>query len=199
VAIESARLQKPWAQVERAADGSFPIIALLTPAPSRRPEPKREPEPTVDVRVRRVAVEDGVIAIVDGAVSPPGRIQLQGANLQIENIGWPAREASQVKLRTETATGGHLEAQGQLRVDTRAVDMQVAAKQLDLATMQAFLPSRGTIEGKMDADLRVRGTLAPRPPAASPSTIPRSATGSACSPTSSGWTWPVSTRTGRAG
>ncbi len=39
--------------------------------------------------------------------------------------------------------------------------MQIAAKQLDLATMQAFLPSRGTIEGKMDADLRVRGTLAP--------------------------------------
>jgi hypothetical protein len=111
--------------------------------------------------VRRVAVEDGVIAIVDGAVSPPGRIQLQGASLQIENVAWPAREASQVKLRTETATGGHLEVQGQLRVDTQAVDMQIAAKQLDLATMQAFLPSRGTIEGKMDADLRVRGTLAP--------------------------------------
>jgi len=94
-------------------------------------------------------------------VSPPGRIQLQGAALQIENLAWPAREASQVKLRTETATGGHLEVQGQLRVDTQAVDMQIAAKQLDLATMQAFLPSRGTIEGKMDADLRVRGTLAP--------------------------------------
>jgi hypothetical protein len=104
---------------------------------------------------------DGVIVIVDGAVSPPGRIQLQGASLQIENITWPAREASQLKLRTETATGGHLEAQGQLRVDTQAVDMQITAKQLDLATMQAFLPSRGTIEGKMDADQRERGTLAP--------------------------------------
>jgi hypothetical protein len=111
--------------------------------------------------VRRAAVEDGVIAIVDGAVSPPGRIQLQGASLQIQNVAWPAREASQVRLRTQTATGGQLDVQGQLRVDTQAVDMQIAAKQLDLATMQAFLPSRGTIEGKMDADLRVRGTLAP--------------------------------------
>ena len=177
VVVETARLQKPWAQIERAADGSFPIIALLTPAPppaagGARLEPPgggppsgpaapKVPAPKVDVRVRRVAVEDGVIAIVDGAVSPPGRIQLQGASLQIENIAWPAREASQVKLRTETATGGHLEVQGQLRVDTQAVDMQIAAKQLDLATMQAFLPSRGTIEGKMDADLRVRGTLGP--------------------------------------
>ncbi len=163
VVVEAVRLQKPWAQIERAADGSFPIAALLTPppAPSAPKTPQPKPEPKVDVRVRRAAIEDGVIAIVDGAVSPPGRIQLQGASLQIENIGWPAREASQVKLRTQTATGGHLEAQGQLRVDTQTVDMQIAAKQLDLATMQAFLPSRGTIEGKMDADLRVRGTLAP--------------------------------------
>jgi uncharacterized protein involved in outer membrane biogenesis len=177
VVIEAARLQKPWAQIERAADGSFPITALLTPAPPAAGAARREPaagggvpagqatpkvpEPKVDVRVRRAAVEDGVIAIVDGAVSPPGRIQLQGASLQIQNIAWPAREASQVRLRTQTATGGQLEAQGQLRVDTQAVDMQIAAKQLDLATMQAFLPSRGTIEGKMDADLRVRGTLAP--------------------------------------
>ncbi len=181
VVIEAAHLQKPWAQIERAADGSFPITALLTPAPptaAARREPAaggsapagqaapkvpetKVPETKVDVRVRRAAVEDGVIAIVDGAVSPPGRIQLQGASLQIQNIAWPAREASQVRLRTQTATGGQLDVQGQLRVDTQAVDMQIAAKQLDLATMQAFLPSRGTIEGKMDADLRVRGTLAP--------------------------------------
>jgi hypothetical protein len=172
VVVETARLQKPWAQIERAADGSFPITALLTPAPPpatgggrREPAgggpPSGPATPKVDARVRRVTVEDGVIAIVDGAVSPPGRIQLQGASLQIENIAWPAREASPVKLRTETATGGRLEVQGQLRVDTQAVDVQIAAKQLDLATMQAFLPSRGTIEGKMDADLRVRGTLAP--------------------------------------
>src|SRR5882672_9399525 len=168
VAIETARLQKPWAQIERAADGGFPITALLTPVPpavgggtpSAQAVPK-VPAPKVDVRVRRVAVEDGVIAIVDGAVSPPGRILLQGTSLQVQNIGWPAREASLVKLRTETATGGQLEVQGQLRVDTQAVDMQIAAKQLDLATMQGFLPARGTLEGKMDADLRVRGTLAP--------------------------------------
>ena len=169
VVIEAAHLQKPWAQIERAADGRFPITALLTPAPPPAAGTggpagqaiSKVPEPKVDVRVRRAAVEDGVIAIVDGAVSPPGRIQLQGASLQIQNIAWPAREASQLRLRTQTATGGQLDVQGQLRVDTQAVDVQIAAKQLDLATMQAFLPSRGTIEGKMDADLRVRGTLAP--------------------------------------
>jgi len=173
VLIETARLQKPWAQIERAADGSLPITALFAPVPPpaagtarREPAPAGQaaptvPGPKVDVRVRHAAVEDGVIAVVDGAVSPPGRAQLEGASLEIQNFAWPAREASQVKLRTRTGTGGSLEVEGQLRVDTQAVDMQIAAKQLDLATMQAFLPSHGTIEGKMDADLRVRGTLAP--------------------------------------
>ena len=79
VVIEAAHLQKPWAQIERAADGSFPITALLTPAPPPASgtggpagQAAEGPEPKVDVRVRRAAVEDGVIAIVDGAVSPPG-------------------------------------------------------------------------------------------------------------------------------
>ncbi|MGH7415311.1 MAG: DUF748 domain-containing protein, partial [Candidatus Rokuibacteriota bacterium] len=123
--------------------------------------PAGQPAPTADVRVRRAAVEDGVIVIVDSAVSPPARVQLRGASLQVQNLAWPAREASQVSLRTQTASGGYLEAQGQLRLDTQAVDVRVAAKQLDLATMQAFWPSRGTIEGKMDGDLRIKGTLQP--------------------------------------
>jgi uncharacterized protein involved in outer membrane biogenesis len=167
VAIESVRLRKPWAQIERAADGRFPIVALLTPEPGRHATtvgggPSAGPgTPKVDVRVQRADLEDGVIAIVDGAVSPPARAALQGVSLQVQNLAWPAREASQVKLRTETATGGHVEAQGQVRTDTRAADLQVAAKQLDLATMQAFLPSGGTLEGKMDAELRIRGTIEP--------------------------------------
>ena len=166
VAIESARVLKPWAQIERAADGGFPLLALLT-APRRDGPPAGggaaagRVAPPVGVRVQRVDVADGVIAIVDGAVSPPARAQLHGVSLQVVNVGWPAREASQVKLRTETATGGHVEIQGQLRLDTQTADLQVSAKQLDLATMQAFLPARGTIEGKLDAALRVRGTREP--------------------------------------
>ncbi len=173
VAIESVRLAKPWAQVERAADGSFPLTALLKPAaPAASPTPREpatggggppsgQPTPSVDVRVRRAAVEDGVVAIVDSTVSPAARIQLQGASLQAQNLAWPARGPAEIRLRTQTASGGSVDARGQLRFDTQAVDMQVAVKQLDLATMQAFLPSRGTLEGKMDGDLRVRGTLSP--------------------------------------
>ena len=150
----AARLQKPWAQIERAADGSFPIIALLTPAPpaaaggtrreppagGRRPAPTA-PSPSCDVRVRRVAVEDGVIAIVDWRGEPAAGASSSRARASRSRTSpGPRARPSQVKLRTETATGGHLEAQGQLRVDTQAVDMQIAAKQLDLAT-DAGLPA----------------------------------------------------------
>ena len=167
VAIETLRLRKPWAQIDRAADGSLPIVALLVPgAPSRTgppaaPAAPSKASPPVEVRVQRAEVEDGTIAMVDGAVRPPARAELRGVSLQIQNAAWPAREAAQVKLRTETATGGRVEVQGQLRVDTRTVDLRIDARQLDLATMQAFLPSRGTLEGKLDADLWVRGALEP--------------------------------------
>jgi hypothetical protein len=48
-----------------------------------------------------------------------------------------------------------------VRLDRQTVDLQIGAKQLDLATLQAFLPSRGTLAGKVDSDLRVKGTLSP--------------------------------------
>ena len=179
VAIESVRLLTPWAQVERAADGSFPLIALLKPTvgpaapPSQREpaagsvgRPAGQPAPNVpprnlDIRVRRATIEGGVVAIVDSAVSPAARIQLQGASFEAQNLTWPARGPAEIRLRTQTASGGSVDARGQLRFDTQAVDVQAAVKQLDLATMQAFLPSRGTLEGKMDGDVRVRGTLSP--------------------------------------
>jgi uncharacterized protein involved in outer membrane biogenesis len=179
VAIEAVRLRKPWARIDRAADGSFQMTALLAPpstpiaasgraasggaasggAAAAKAPPKVPAK--VDIRVQRTDVEEGAVAIVDGAVRPPARAELRGVTLEVLNATWPARGAAQVKLRTETGTGGRVEAQGQLRVDTRAVDLRVDAKQLDLATLQAFLPSRGTLEGKLDADLRVRGTLEP--------------------------------------
>jgi hypothetical protein len=102
-----------------------------------------------------------VVAIVDSAVSPAARIELRGASLEAQNLAWPARGPAEIRLRTQTASGGSVDARGQLRLDTLAADMQIAASQLDLATMQAFLPSRGTLEGKMDGDVRVRGTLSP--------------------------------------
>jgi hypothetical protein len=168
VAIESVRLLTPWAQVERAADGSFPLTALLKPAAeptaapaARGPAASGPAARNLDIRVRRATVEGGVVAIVDSAVSPAARIELQGASLEAQNLTWPARGPAEFRLRTRTASGGAVDARGQLRVDTQAVDGQAAVKQLDLATMQAFLPSRGTLEGKLDGDLRVRATLSP--------------------------------------
>jgi len=170
VAIESVRLLTPWVLVERAADGSFPLTALLKPAagpaagsagrPSGQPVPS-VPAQNVDIRITRAAVEDGGVVIVDSAVSPAARIQLQGVSLEAQNLTWPARGPAEIRLRTRTASGGSVDARGQLRFDTQAVDVQAAVKQLDLATMQAFLPSRGTLEGKMDGDVRLRATLSP--------------------------------------
>ncbi|HKA62085.1 MAG TPA: DUF748 domain-containing protein, partial [Methylomirabilota bacterium] len=166
--IDRVRLQKPWAQIERAADDSFPLAALLAPpaapagATPRESGPGRAAgSPALDLRVRRAGIEDGSFVIIDATERPAARAEIRDARLGIRNFTWPAREAVDVRLRANTATGGSVDARGQVRLDTQAVDLQITAKQLDLATAQAFLPSRGTLAGKVDSDLRVKGTLKP--------------------------------------
>jgi hypothetical protein len=115
----------------------------------------------VDLRVRRAGIEDGTFVLIDATERPPARAEIREARLGVRNFTWPAREAVDVRLRANTATGGSVDARGQVRLDRQTVDLQIGAKQLDLATLQAFLPSRGTLAGKVDSDLRVKGTLSP--------------------------------------
>jgi uncharacterized protein involved in outer membrane biogenesis len=168
VTVDRLDLQKPWAQIEQAADGSFPLRALLEPpapppgAPARpdAPAPSGGAAP-LDLRVRRAGVDGGVFEIIDSTVRPTARAQIHDARLTIRNFTWPAREPSRLRLRATTGTGGTVDARGDLRLDTRAIDLQLAIKQLDVAIAQAFVPGRASLAGKLDADLRVKGTLAP--------------------------------------
>jgi uncharacterized protein involved in outer membrane biogenesis len=172
--VDRVTLEKPWAQIERAADGSFPLRALLEPParPTAPPaaaapaEPRAAPAaagsaPQLDLRVRRAAVRAGVFSIIDSTVRPTARDEIKDAALFVRNFTWPAREPADIRLRATTATGGTVDARGQIRLDTQAVDLQLSLKQMDLATAQAFLPSRVTLAGKVDTDLRVKGTLTP--------------------------------------
>ncbi len=166
VTVDRIDLQKPWARIEQAADGSFPLRALLEPPDPPAGAPPREGPaagipPTLDVRVRRAGIDGGVFDIVDSTVRPTARAQIHDARLTIRNFTWPAREPAAVRLRATTGSGGTVNARGNLRLDTQAVDLQLAIKQLDVAIAQAFVPGRASLAGKLDADLRVKGTLSP--------------------------------------
>jgi uncharacterized protein involved in outer membrane biogenesis len=171
--VEQATLRKPWARVERAADGSFPLRALLeSPAPppgSPPPRPGARPEAAagsaaarpLDLRVRTALVEGGSAALVDSTVRPAARAEIRDASLLVRSVTWPAREPAEVRLHATTGSGGSVDARGQVRLDAPAVDLQLSLKQMDVETAQAFLPTRGTLAGKLDAELHVRGTLEP--------------------------------------
>jgi uncharacterized protein involved in outer membrane biogenesis len=167
VTVDRIQLQKPWAQIEQAPDGSFPLRALLEPpapppgAPPRREGPTAGAASPLDLRVRRAGVDGGVFEIIDSTVRPTARAQIHDARLTIRNFTWPAREPSALRLRATTGTGGTVDARGEMRLDTQAVDLQLAIKQLDVAIAQAFVPGRASLAGKLDADLRVKGTLSP--------------------------------------
>ncbi|HEX6082219.1 MAG TPA: DUF748 domain-containing protein [Methylomirabilota bacterium] len=167
VTVDRIDLQKPWAQIEQAADGSFPLRALLEPpapapgAPPPRDAPGAGGATPLDLRVRRAGVDGGVFELIDSTVRPTARAQIHDARLTIRNFTWPAREPSALRLRATTGTGGTVDARGDMRLDTRAIDLQLAIKQLDVAIAQTFVPGRASLAGKLDADLRVKGTLAP--------------------------------------
>jgi uncharacterized protein involved in outer membrane biogenesis len=173
VVVEQATLRKPWARVERAADGTFPLRALLeAPAPAPGSPPPRPgarpaapgggaPARPLDLRVRTALVEGGSAAIVDSTVRPAARAEIRDASLLVRSFTWPPREPSEVHLRATTGSGGSVDARGQVRLDASAVDLQLSLKQMDVETAQAFLPTRGTLAGKLDAELHVRGTLDP--------------------------------------
>ena len=170
--VDRVTLEKPWAQVERAADGSFPLRALLdpparpTPSSAAAPTEPRAPTagaaaPQLDLRVRRTAVRAGSFLVVDSTVRPTARDEIKDAALTVRNFTWPAREPADVRLRATTQTGGTVDARGQVRLDTQAVDLKLILKQMDLATAQAFLPSRVSLAGKVDTDVHVKGALDP--------------------------------------
>ena len=171
--VDRVTLEKPWAQIERAADGSFPLRALLDPpprptpsSPAAAPAEPRAPvagaaAPRLDLRVRRTAVRAGSFLFVDSTVRPTARDEIKDAALSVRNFTWPARGPSDVRLRATTQTGGTVDARGQVRLDSQAVDLQLILKQMDLATAQAFLPSRVSLAGKVDTEVHVKGTLAP--------------------------------------
>jgi uncharacterized protein involved in outer membrane biogenesis len=168
LAVDRVALRTPWARVERAADGSFPLRALLEPptpaaGPVARPEPAAGSGPprALDLRVHTAVMDDGSAALVDSTVRPAAHAEIRDASLLVRTFTWPAREPSDVRLRATTGSGGSIEARGQVRLDATAVDLQLSLKQMDLETAQAFLPSRGTLAGKLDAEVHVRGTLAP--------------------------------------
>jgi hypothetical protein len=163
LAVGFLNLRNPWATVERDAAGTLTLPSLFArPAASGGSTPaERQPKPSADVSIGELRVQNGTLTLVDGAVTPVARVGVSAIGLSVKNAGWPARGPAQIALEATLPGGGTVTVAGNGELDQRVVRVKVSAKNLDVAQAQPYLPFRGRVQGRLAADLDVRGRLDP--------------------------------------
>jgi uncharacterized protein involved in outer membrane biogenesis len=165
--IDHARVQRPWARIERDRQGEFLLMNVF-----RRPaRPGRSGTATVPVsppaplafRVREAVLENSAATIVDGTTTPPARIEVDGGRLAVQEFVWPPRTPVKLQLTAPAPGGGKLEANATLELRPGRVDARVVLDQVDVAPAQPYLRIRGLVTGRLSGELALK--LAFEPPA----------------------------------
>ena len=149
VTIDRLQVQRPSAAIERKADGTIPLGALLvpdrrvppdasSPGPARAPAPdaaRADASPPLQIAIRETVVEGGAATFVDGAVNPTARLAFAGLRLVAQNVAWPARGATGLEFEAPMPAGGRLTARGQLNLaaPSRDAGLRVVLNDVALA------------------------------------------------------------------
>src|SRR5207237_769144 len=157
LAVGSLNLRKPWATVARDAAGGIALRQLLMRLSSggEGGAGAPAPPPATDVSIGELRVHDGTLTVLDGTVTPTARLALTGIGLTVKNAGWPARGPAQIALEATLPGGGTLTANGTGELDQRVVRVKVGAKNVDVTQLQPYVPIRGNLQARVDAELDV--------------------------------------------
>src|SRR6185369_7713365 len=145
----------------------LPLGALLLPPGTASRETAGQavtPRPSpaaIDMAVREVVATGGAAVVVDGAVSPPARVELGDLRLTAKDVTWPARGPTAIQLQAALPGGGSASAEGRLGPDARSLDLKMALRDVDLAVTRGYLARRGTVAGKAGGDFDVKVALDP--------------------------------------
>ena len=142
---------QPEATVERAADGTLSLAALVRRRAPAGGEAAAAPAgdagtaaPALDVAVARVEIADGRATVTDAAVS--GRAEITRLALTARDVAWPARGNARVRLSAAVA-GGEVTARGTVDAGARKGELAVTLRNTDLAALQPWLPITGRVAG----------------------------------------------------
>ena len=156
-------LRKPWAAVDRDATGAIALRSLFVRQPGAGESSTQgaAAPPAVDVTIGELRVQEGRLTLVDGTVSPAARLEVSPIGMTIKNAGWPAHGPAQIALDATLPGGGTVTVAGSGELDQRVVRVNVNARNVDIAQAQPYLPFRGRVQGRAEAQLDVRGRLDP--------------------------------------
>src|SRR5262249_53460308 len=154
------RVGRSRMRIERRADGTFPLPALLarpkTATPTTeptRPAPGARTAPPISVTVRDALLEDGGVRWIDAAVNPSANIEVSDVRPAARDSTWPPRAPIPIEARAASPGGGRVSLNGALDLAGRAIDGKLTVGAVDLAPLKPYLPPRTTLDAKVNADL----------------------------------------------
>ena len=165
VRLREVVLRKPWALVERNADGSLDVLSMLTRrrratggAPSGDPAPAPAP---VRIALGKLTLEDGFLRFVDRTTTPDFAEELAAVSLTAEGLGTDPRRHGSLDLRGRLASGQPLTVRGQLGALTgpRFFDFTVETQGYPVVRLNPYLDQLSTWiarQGALTASLRYR-------------------------------------------
>jgi len=160
VRIADLTIGQPSVRVERDAAGALNLAALarpvgIAPADASAPDASR---PAVDVAIARVRLQDGRAHLADAGSG--GSTEITGISVTGEDVSWPARGTSNVRLAAAVG-GGRLAARGTVDGAQKRGEIAVTLRGADLAALQSWLPIVGRVRGAAEADVTVTLGLEP--------------------------------------
>jgi hypothetical protein len=161
ITIAALRLRRPSATLERTAAGTLTLPELFARPDAGDADGSGDRGPTPEITVSDVRLDGGTLAFVDHGLSPAARLQLTNVTGGLRDLSWPLRSPVRVELAAGSPGGGLLSLAGTADLDQQRADTTLTLKNVDLAHAQPYLPFRGRVSGRADADLDVRGRLDP--------------------------------------
>ena len=171
--VGRVRVVRPAVILERDPAGRIALPRPLTSpgpptppaAPTRAAAAPAPAPPALAVDLDEVVVVEGTLALRDVAVAAPAPLQLSAIRLAARGLAWPARAPAKLDLTAKTPGAGTLTVEGSLSLDPGRLDVRARLADVALAPYQPYVPAGGTIQGRLDADVTVAGSLGERPSA----------------------------------
>ena len=163
VSVKTLRVRRPAVRAERDTGGAFTLQDLFVRRAATSESPPAAPGGTMtpEVSVASVRVDGGTVAFVDKMATPPARAEIGNIALGLTDVTWPARGATSIELAAALPGGGLVSFAGRAESEQRRARGKLTLKNVDLAAAQPYLPIRGRVSGRADAELDVRGQLDP--------------------------------------
>jgi hypothetical protein len=138
--------------LDRAADGSLPLLTLMAPAEPSKPaaKPVRAPAPPPAVKPWAVALgklelTGHRIAVTDRGVTPPVELGIAELAASLRDVRTDGTKPWPVEASFRVVQGGRFTAKGSVAPDGRAADVTVRVAQLALTPAQPYVARNAAV------------------------------------------------------